>query len=40
MKGFKPADGYQHKTVVEFMSHLLDKEFKVVVEQFEQMSGC
>jgi len=37
MKGFKPADGYQHKTVVEFMSHLLGKEFKVVVEQFDQM---
>jgi uncharacterized protein (UPF0332 family) len=25
LKGFRPADGYQHKTVVEFMSHFLGK---------------
>lgn len=23
LKGFRPADGYQHKTVVEFMSYFL-----------------
>ncbi len=37
LKGFRPADGYQHKTVVEFMSHFLGKEFKLIVEQFDRM---
>lgn len=37
LKGFRPADGYQHKTVVEFMSHFLGKEFKTIVEQFDRM---
>jgi uncharacterized protein (UPF0332 family) len=37
MKGFRPADGYQHKTAVEFISHFLGKEFKVIVEQFDRM---
>jgi len=37
LKEFRPADGYQHKTVVEFMSHILGKEFKVIVEQFDRM---
>lgn len=37
LRGFRPADGYQHKTVVEFMSHLLGREFKVIVEQFDRM---
>ena len=25
LRGFRPADGYQHKTVVEFMSHLFSQ---------------
>jgi uncharacterized protein (UPF0332 family) len=37
LKGFRPADGYQHKTVVEFMSHFLGKDFKLIVEQFDRM---
>ncbi len=37
LKGFRPADGYRHKTVVEFMSHFLGKEFKLIVEQFDRM---
>ncbi len=37
LKGFRPADGYQHKTVVEFMSHFWGREFKVIVEQFDRM---
>ena len=37
LKGFRPADGYQHKTVMEFMSHFLGREFKVIVEQFDRM---
>ena len=31
------ADGYQHKTAVEFMSHFLGKEFKTIVGQFDRM---
>ncbi len=37
LKGFRPADGYQHKTAVEFISHLLGREFKAIVEQFDRM---
>ena len=37
MKGFRPADGYQHKTVVEFMFHFLGKEFKDIVGHFDKM---
>ena len=37
LKGFRPADGYQHKTVVEFISHFLGKEFRVITEQFDRM---
>ena len=37
LKGFRPADGYQHKTVVEFMSHFLGKEFEIIVARFDEM---
>lgn len=37
LKGFRPADGYQHKTVVEFVSYFLGTEFKVITEQFDRM---
>lgn len=37
LKGFRPSDGYQHKTVVEFMAHSLSKEFKTIVERFDKM---
>jgi uncharacterized protein (UPF0332 family) len=37
LKGFRPADGYQHKTVVEFVSFFLGKEFRVITEQFDRM---
>lgn len=37
LKGFRPADGYQHKTVVEFISYFLGREFKVTAEQFDRM---
>ena len=36
-KGYQPADGSQHKTVVEFMFHFLGKEFKEIVEHFDRM---
>ena len=37
LKGYRPVDGYQHKTVVEFMAHCLGKEFVSIVEQFDNM---
>lgn len=37
LKGFRPADGFQHKTVVEFVSYFLGKEFKAITEQFDRM---
>ena len=37
LKGFRPSDGYQHKTVVEFMSHFLGKEFEIIVARFDEM---
>ena len=37
LKGFRPADGYQHKTVVEFMGHCLGQEYKNMVERFDSM---
>ncbi len=37
LKGFRPADGYQHKTVVEFIAHLLGEEYKNIVEYFDRM---
>lgn len=37
LKGFRPADGYQHKTAVEFMAHTLGEEFRDIVERFDGM---
>ncbi len=37
LKGFRPSDGYQHKTVVEFVSYFLGDEFKAITEQFDRM---
>ncbi|MFH1338923.1 MAG: HEPN domain-containing protein [Candidatus Omnitrophota bacterium] len=37
LKGFRPSDGYQHKTVVEFMSYALGAEYKSIVERFDRM---
>lgn len=37
LKGFRPSDGYQHKTVVEFMSYALRDEYKNIVERFDRM---
>lgn len=36
-KGLRPADGYQHKTVVEFVGHFLGNEFRAIVERFDRM---
>lgn len=37
LKGFRPDDGQQHKTVIEFVSQCLDKEYTSVVDRFERM---
>ena len=37
VKGFRPVDGYQHKTVVEFIAHLLGEEYRDIVERFDGM---
>jgi uncharacterized protein (UPF0332 family) len=36
-KGFRPVDGYQHKTVVEFMAQCLGEEYKSMAERFDRM---
>ena len=37
LKGLRPANGYQHKTVVEFMAYFLGKKFESLVEHFDRM---
>ena len=37
LKGFRPSDGYQHKTVIEFMSQALGAEYKNIVERFDRI---
>jgi len=36
-RGYLPADGGQHKTVVELTQHLLGKTYATLVARFEQM---
>lgn len=36
-KGYLPADGGQHKTVVELTHELLGKNYSLLVEKFEKM---
>ena len=37
LKGFRPSDGYQHKTVVDFASMLLGEKYEVLVQRFDKM---
>lgn len=37
LKGFRPSDGYQHKTVVDFISKCLGEEYKSITERFDRM---
>lgn len=37
LKGFRPDDGSQHKTVVEFAAYYLGDEFKAIVTHFDRM---
>jgi len=37
LKGYRPVDGYQHKTAVEFIAHLLGEEYRDIIERFDGM---
>ncbi len=37
LKGFRPDDGSQHKTVVEFAEYYLGDKFKAIVNHFDRM---
>ncbi len=37
LKKFRPADGQQHKTTVEFASHILGDKYKKLVRYFDKM---
>ncbi len=36
-KGYRPCDGYQHKTVVDFASIVLGEKYKILVQHFDKM---
>jgi len=37
LKGFRPTDGQQHKTVIEIVGLILGEEFKDIIEKFDRM---
>ncbi len=37
IKGYRPNNGYQHKTVVDFAAIVLGSEFKTLTQHFEKM---
>jgi uncharacterized protein (UPF0332 family) len=37
VKGFRPSNGYQHKTVVDFIAIVLGNEFKTLTQHFDKM---
>jgi len=37
VKGFRPSNGYQHKTVVDFTATVLGTEFKTLTQHFDKM---
>jgi uncharacterized protein (UPF0332 family) len=37
LKGFRPSDGFQHKTVVDFMDISLGETYKNIVSRFDKM---
>ncbi|MFH1772481.1 MAG: HEPN domain-containing protein [Candidatus Omnitrophota bacterium] len=36
-KGYRPADGYQHKTAVEFAGYVLGEKYKNLILHFDKM---
>ncbi|MBU1007110.1 MAG: HEPN domain-containing protein [Candidatus Omnitrophica bacterium] len=37
LKGYRPHDSYQHKTVVDFSSIVLGEKYKILVQHFDKM---
>jgi len=37
VKGLRPSNGYQHKTVVDFTAIVLGNEFKTLTQHFDKM---
>lgn len=37
LRGFRPSNGYQHKTVVQFVNEALGKEYAEIIERFDRM---
>ncbi|MCX5815405.1 MAG: hypothetical protein NTX75_04070 [Proteobacteria bacterium] len=37
LKGFRPSDGYQHKTAVEFVRQVLGNEYSALIKHFDRM---
>ena len=37
LKGYRPIDGYQHKTVVEFCCIILGDKYKKLTQHFDRM---
>src|SRR4030042_2670733 len=37
LKGFRPSDGQQHKTVVEFVAHYLGNELQSLIDHFDRL---
>jgi uncharacterized protein (UPF0332 family) len=37
LKGLRPKDGYQHKTVMEFLEHSLEDKAKQLIVRFDRM---
>ena len=37
LKGLRPSDGYQHKTVVEFVLQVLGNKYSALIKHFDRM---
>ena len=37
LRGFRPSNGYQHKTVVQFIGEALGKSYAAIIERFDRM---
>ncbi len=37
LEGYRPADGFQHKTVIDFAAAILGKQYRQMAEEFDEM---
>jgi uncharacterized protein (UPF0332 family) len=37
LRGFRPSNGYQHRTVVQFVGEALGKQYAMIIERFDRM---